>query len=341
MTQMNWSQQALGTNLSEIVMKDDIQDGSIRSHERGPNLPPNPTPGMFWICTTQATNESAGAPTGTTEALLRRTASGTWVFVARFDSATGGHGLVARNGAVPMTGSLAMGNNSVTGLRAAAANGEAVRFEQTIVKTTSGTIHFNAGDLTIRSTATPEHPDDLVRLQDVASAAYPASLYWNTNRNLLGGGNAYGAVKLQQQGVATDYTKMPYTPRRLTVRLFGTAKEQGGGPVFTPTESFNGKAFVLYRWNADGTGGDPGTSVGAAVKVADMTAGAPLWLVAEWKYPGAPSGNTDAGAWLRLIQATNEANALAGVGDWHDLVNTSNTGINGTVQVFAEYGVGT
>lgn len=341
MSQFHWQPQQLGTSLSAIVQGDDAQDTAVRSLERGPNAPPNPTPGMLWHCTTAATAVSAGAPSGTTEAILRRTASGTWAFFARVDSASGGHGLLSRNGGVALTGNLPAGGNTITGLRAGAAAGEAVRFEQALVLTTSGTICFDAGARTVRSGIAPTHPNDLVRLVDVNPAQFPASCYWNTNRNALGGGNVYGAVKVQQQGVASDYTKMPYTPRRLTVRMFGALRVQGAGPLYIGGDAFGGRVFTLHRWNSDGTGGEPGTAVGAAVEVAAVANTTPVWLVAEWKYPGSPPGNNDAGCWLRLVQAANEADALTANGNWYDVVSPSNTNLAGTVQVLAEYGLGT
>lgn len=338
----NWQNQGLGTSLSQHVQADDVQDEAIRSFERGSVEPPYPVAGMLWLCTNPTALTAAGTPAGITEAYLRRTASNTWVFFAATNVATGAQaGVLARNGSVPLAGNLNANTNKITALAAATAAGEAVRFEQVPVLHTSGT-YFDAGAKTIRSTVAATDPNDLVRLADVNPVKYPASHYWNTNRDALGGGNPFGAVKIQPQGSTTEYTKTPYTPRQLVVRIVGRLRQESGSGVRVNVGT---QVREVFRWNADATGGDPGTPGAQAIDlgVTSPDHSAPnnkLYMVVEWKYPGVPSGNNDAGFFLRFVRASSEANAIASPLTWYNVAAPS-TEDAGTIQIQAHFGVGT
>lgn len=127
--------QNLGDTLSQIVTADDAQDEAIRSFERGATAPSVKPTGL--LHNTTGGSVLSGLSSGLTEAMAR------WNGVAWTLFCDPTKAQVNAGGTVPFAAAQSMGGHKLTGLAAATADGDAVRYEQVLL-VAGGTM---AGDL--------------------------------------------------------------------------------------------------------------------------------------------------------------------------------------------------
>lgn len=141
------------SNLSALVSTMQTQHEAMRTIERGTAEPGIKPTGLLW-------NRTDYPSLG--DAVVQWTGSA-WRLILdpEFPALNAG-------GSVPLAADLPAGGHGVTGLRAAAANGEAVRYEQALLRdgTNAATANLNMGSHRITSVADPSGA------QDAATKAY-------------------------------------------------------------------------------------------------------------------------------------------------------------------------
>lgn len=270
-----YTQQPLGTSISDFASTDDTQDEAVRSFERGATEPTIKVHGLLWWCLNGTILTAVGAPGGATEALVRWDATaGAWRFFALPTRQ------LSAGGEVPMSGNLAMGNNKVTGLAAAANNGEATRKEQVILRdgsqSMSGDLHLGTHKIT--NVVDPAADQDAATKKYVDDHAGTGESYYQTNRDAAGDGN--DLQFRSDASPATTYCELPFVPRTLVLRLKGKCKRIDNGAIIDAT--FTGQEYTIHRWDDQSAGADAGNAVGE-FQVATVAGTATAYLMVEWK----------------------------------------------------------
>lgn len=147
-----WTPQGLGDDLSGIVTKDDGQDEAILSLQRGTTEPTTKPYGVLWCRTDYPTLG---------EVIQRYGADNAWHLLMDVDFAQ-----VNAGGTVPFAANQSMGGNKLTGLAAATANGEAVRYEQA-VRTTGLVANLAAAGFKLTGLGAPSAAGDSANKQYV------------------------------------------------------------------------------------------------------------------------------------------------------------------------------
>jgi hypothetical protein len=312
-----YTQQTLGTNLSDIVTGDDGQDEAIRCLELGSVEPTVRIPGLLWQCTDSARIATAGGPSGLAIALLRWNGSA-WVYLAALTGR-----LLSANGATTLTANLPCGGFILTGLGAGSANGHGVRYEQALLRNggSGGLLaNLNANSNRIVGLAAPVDDNDAARKIDVTSVPFAGRLWYNTNRDAAGLGTG-GTVKQQTDGNSEQAT-LGFVPRELLVRVLGRFRVQGSNAIHVTGDTTFTREFFLRRWADQSAGGDAGSPTIATFEVNPQSGGGSgVYAVAEWRtgagsegfslrFRGGGGGGSppDAGTWLRL-RSPSDANA--------------------------------
>lgn len=332
----------INTNFSQIVLAMDAQDEAIRSQERGAVAPGVKPDGLLW----QSTDGATLTPLTNTQP------GGAWPQGRlRWDASLGGGAggwavehdtrYIALNngGTVKLAANLNANNNSVVALRAAAAAGEAVRFEQSIL--TDGSHAFTGdqsmGNKELLDLHAPTHPNSAARLVDLHGLPiYPGWIWWQTNRDALGNGQP---VVVEQNGDDTTYTWAGYVPRELTIRLWGEFRKQAGNGALAPPVTAQGWQATVRRYNADAVGGDPGTAdevligtIGALVNGNEV-----VDVFIRWKYFNVgPDANL--GFYLKFKVRVFGPDTDHG---YANLKKIGAAGTDGAIQAQAQFGVGT
>lgn len=326
-----YQRNTLGTSASTIEENDDRQDDAIRSHEYGDVEPPVKFDGLLWWCVRSGSTTSilstAGCPGSVNLALLRYDATATqWKFMAPSTP------WLAADGSVTVTQNLPMNTKVFTGLGAGTANGQSVRFEQALKKNTGGTV-FDAEGKKITNGVAGVDPTDFVIMSQIPSAGNIVAGYYQTNRDVLS--NSKPVKWVIDGSESTTFTELPWTPRRMALRLHGRFRRQTDNGEYSGSGAGHntGAAGIvipdIYRWNSQSVGGDDGNSSDYFLVHSISTAGTgvdlDIWV--KWKYA---STGVPAGFWLKFQYSD-------GASEYANLKKIDNSGVDGVVHVLAEY----
>jgi hypothetical protein len=315
----------VGTTLADLAGVIRQQHESLMSVQFG-NVEPTVKPiGTIWHCTLGSVLTTVGAPPGTTAAMVRWNGT-VWVYMFRMDQA-----VLNANGSVPLAGSFNCGNQRMFNLGAASFADDAVRMDQTVLRSganaMTGSLNMNGQAIVnLPAPSAPTHP---LRLGDVAAFAVTD---YRTNRA------ATNPLVLQDEAnQSATFCRIGFVPREVRVRLSGRLWRQSTNAADGSGDIASWEA-TLHRWDDQTAGGDAGTAVFAAAEIPEsVRSGAStsgrVFLLLQWNNAATPA---DRGFWLRLRRTTpfippNSPDS----GTWLELRNPADTNEDGVVHAMS------
>lgn len=316
----------VGTTLADFAGVVRGQHEALMTLQYG-NVEPTVKPiGTLWHATLSSAISAAGAPGGTTAALLRWNGTA-WNFVARMD-----HPFLSAAGNVAMADHFNLGGKRIYNLAAAAFDEDATRRDQVVLRsganTMTGALNMNGQSIVnLPAPSAPTHP---LRLQDVA--AFAQSDY-RTNRS------ATNPLVIQDQtNQEATFCRIGFVPREVRVRVSGRLWRQSSDDSDGSGDIASFEA-TLYRFDDQSAGGDAGTAVFAAAEIpADVRTGAStsgrVFILLQWKNTGSQA---DWGFWLRIRRTTSIIPpGSPDSGTWLSLRNPADTNQAGVVHAYSK-----